>query len=92
MDRYGGRCVRRDVDSWEIYDVAQWTEEQAQILHRRFPSLAVRIHACRSSLSGFILVLTLQRCSYTWTSLLVCFVMIAIMSAVTFGITGKFNR
>lgn len=86
MDRYGGRCMRPDEGVWEIYDIAQWTEEHATALRNAFPSLSVRVTSCRKSLSGFSVVLHLQRSSHAWTSLLVCAVMVASMGALAGGL------
>jgi hypothetical protein len=86
MDRYGGRCTRPDEGVWEIYDIAQWTEEHATAIRATFPSLSVRVATCRKSLSGFSVILRLQRSSHVWTSLLVCAVMIAAMGALAGGL------
>ena len=86
MDRYGGRCLRPDEGVWEIHDVAQWTEEHAAAVRATFPSLSVRVAACRKSLSGFSVVLSLQRSSHVWTSLLVCAGMVAAMGALAQGL------
>ena len=82
MDRFGGRCVRVDYGIWEIYDVANWTEDHVAQLHRRFPSIAHSVRACQKSLSGYCIVLERQQSSHTWTSVMVAGVMVAIMGAV----------
>ena len=82
MERFGGRCVRVDFGMWEIYDVANWTEDHAKQLHRRFPSIAHHVVACRKSLSGYCIVLERQQSSHAWTSVMVAGVMTAIMGAV----------
>jgi hypothetical protein len=51
-------------------------------LHNRFPAISARVVANRKSLSGFTVVLQHQTASHTWTSVLVCSVMIAVMAAV----------
>ena len=82
MDRYGGRCTRPDEGVWEVHDVAQWTDEHACAVRAHFPSLSVSVSKCRDkSLSGFCVVLALQRSSHVWTSLLACAVMVAAMGA-----------
>lgn len=37
MDRFGGRCVRKDVGVWEVLDIQNWSEEQVIALHQKFP-------------------------------------------------------
>ena len=82
MDRFGGRCVRLDSTSWELYDIQQWTEDQSNRLRGRFPSIEARIIANRKSLSGFSVLLTLQRVSQAWASLLVTAVLVAANAAL----------
>ena len=82
MDRFGGRCVRLDPASWEVHDVQQWTEEQSGRLRSRFPSVEARVVANRKSLSGFSILLTMQRVSQAWASLLVTAVIIAANAAL----------
>jgi hypothetical protein len=82
MERLGGRCLKVDDGAWEVYDVAHWTEEHAATLHRRFPSISQSIVSCRKSLSGYCIILQLQRSSHVWTSLMVAGVMVAIMGAI----------
>ena len=86
--RFGGRIVRVDHGVWEIFDIAQWTEDHAAALRKRFPSIAPRVVSCRKSLSGFSVVLQLQRSSHAWTSLLVTAVMVAVM----WGVVGAVGR
>jgi hypothetical protein len=86
MDRYGGRCARPDDGVWELFDVSQWTEAHGDAVRASFPSLSVRVVTCRKSLSGFSVVLSLQRSSHVWTSLLVCAVMVAAMGALARGL------
>ena len=82
MDRFGGRCVRLDGTSWELYDIQQWTEDQSNRLRGRFPSIEARIVANRKSLSGFSVLLNLQRVSQAWASLLVTAVLVAANAAL----------
>ncbi len=82
MDRYGGRCIRLDNDTWEILDVSRWTEEQAQELRARYPSLSARVLANRTSLSGFSVIVRLNRASVVWTTILVTVTLIAAVAAV----------
>jgi len=82
MDRYGGRCIRLDNDTWQILDVSRWTEEQAQALRARYPSLSARVVANRASLSGFSVTVRLSRVSAVWTSVMVTAMLIATVAAV----------
>jgi hypothetical protein len=86
MDRFGGRCVRLDSAAWEVHDVQQWTEEQAVRLRGRFPSIEARVVANRKSLSGFSILLTQQRVSQAWTSLLVTAVLVAVNTALAVSV------
>jgi hypothetical protein len=85
MQRFGGRCVRTDCGCWEIFDIAQWTEDHAAALRKRFPSIAPRVVGSRTSLSGFSVVLQVQKSSHVWTSLLVVSVMVAILGGIVFA-------
>jgi len=82
MDRYGGRCIRLDNDTWQILDVSRWTEEQTQTLHARYPSLTAKIVTNRASLSGFSILLHLSRASAVWTSITVTVMLIATVAAI----------
>ena len=82
MDRFGGRCVRLDNTSWELHDVQQWTEDQSNRLRSRFPSIEARVIANRKSLSGFSILLSLQRVSQAWAALLVTAVIVAANAAL----------
>ena len=82
MDRCGGRVSKPDAGVWEVYDVAHWTEAHATSKRARFPSLSVSVASCRRSLSGFCVVITLERSSHAWTSVLVCAVMLTTMGAL----------
>lgn len=82
MDRFGGRCVRTDTDTWEVVDVNQWTEEQNSMLRCKFPRVAAKVVTNRKSLSGFSIILQAQKVSRAWVSLLVCAVMMTTMAAL----------
>ena len=82
MDRFGGRCVRLDNTSWELHDVQQWTEDQSNRLRSRFPSIEARVIANRKSLSGFSILLSLQRVSQAWAALLITAVIVAANAAL----------
>lgn len=88
MDRFGGRCVRLDASSWEIHDIQQWTEDQSNRLRQRFPSIEARVIANRKSLSGFSILLTLQRVSQAWASLLATAIIIAANTALVVSLKG----
>ena len=83
MDRFGGRCVRKEFGIWEVYDINQWSEEQAVALHQRFPSISARVEANRRSLGGFSVRLQQHRASHVWVSLLVCAIMVSVLMSVT---------
>ncbi len=82
MDRLGGRCARLDDSTWELNDVAQWSDAQACRLRARFPALEATIMANRRSLSGFTVVLQRRRAPHAWVSLLAAGVLIAVHAAV----------
>jgi hypothetical protein len=82
MDRFGGRCVRLDSTSWELHDIQQWTEGQSERLRSRFPSIEMRVITNRKSLSGFTVLLNLQRVSQAWAALLVTAVIVAANAAL----------
>ena len=82
MDRFGGRCVRLDGTSWELHDVQQWTEDQSTRLRSQFPSIEARVVANRKSLSGFSILLNIQRVSQAWAALLVTAVIVAANAAL----------
>lgn len=86
MDRFGGRCVRTDAASWELHDIQQWTEDQSNRLRHRFPSIEIRVVANRKSLSGFSILLTLQRVSQAWASLLATAIVVAASAALVFTV------
>jgi len=88
MDRFGGRCVRLDATSWELHDVQQWTEDQSLRLRGRFPSIEARVIANRRSLSGFSILLSLQRVSQAWAALLVTAVIVAANAALAVTIVS----
>ena len=88
-DRFGGRCNRLDNATWELHDIQQWTEEQALRLRARFPSIEVRVVANRRSLSGFSILLSLQRVSQAWASLLVTAVIVAASAALAANLRMK---
>lgn len=79
MDRFGGRCVRKDAGVWEVLDIHYWSEEYGIALHQRFPSISARVEADRKSLGGFRVILQQHRASHAWISVLVCGVMVSIM-------------
>ena len=79
MDRFGGRCIRKDLCVWEVLDINQWSEEQVVALHQRFPSISARVEANRKSLGGFSVVLQQHRSSHTWISLVVCGVFMTVI-------------
>ena len=83
--RFGGKIVRIDYGVWKISDIVYWTEDHATALRKRFPSIAPRVVSCRESLSGFSVILQLQRSSHVWTSLLVTAVMVAVMWGVVYA-------
>ena len=83
MDRFGGRCVRKDVGVWEVLDIQDWTEEQVIALHQRFPSISARVEANRKSLGGFCVVLNRHSSSHSWISVLVCTVMASVVFSLS---------
>ena len=83
IERFGGRCVRKEFGTWEIYDISQWSEDQALALQRRFPSISARVETSRRSLSGFCVVLHQHRASHAWIAVLVCGVMVSVVLSVT---------
>jgi hypothetical protein len=83
MDRVGGRCVRKDLITWELYDISHWSEEQAIVLHRRFPSISARVETNRKSLSGFCVILQQHRASHAWVAVLVCGVVVSVVFSLT---------
>ena len=82
MDRFSGRCIRLDSSTWEVHDVQQWTEDQSTRLRCQFPSIEARIVTNRKSLSGFSVLLTLQRVSQAWAALLVTAIIVAANAAL----------
>jgi hypothetical protein len=87
MERLGGRCLRTNECTWEVMDVGQWSESQQASLRAKFPRIAAVVTANRKSLSGFSILLRLQRAPHMWTSLLVC----AIMATATITIARAFR-
>lgn len=87
MNRHGGRCVRSNDCTWEVLDVEQWTESQQMAVRARFPQIAAKVTANRKSLSGFSVLLRLQKAPHMWTSILVC----AVMMTVTATIASRFR-
>jgi hypothetical protein len=83
MDRFGGRCVRKDVGVWEVLDIQNWSEEQVIALHQKFPSISARVEANRKSLGGFCVVLNRHSSSHTWISVLVCTVMASVVLSLS---------
>ena len=83
MDRFGGRCVRKEMCVWEVLDINQWSEEHVIALHQRFPSISAHVEANRKSLGGFSVMLHQHRSSHAWVSVLVCAVMISAVFSVT---------
>ena len=84
MDRFGGRCTRLDYETWEINDIAQWTETHTAGLRRRFPSIEARVVSNHKSLSGFSIMLHQQRASHAWVSLLVTAALTASIAAAVY--------
>jgi hypothetical protein len=79
MDRFGGRCVRKDSSVWEVLDINLWTEDHVIALHQRFPSISASVEANRNSLGGFCVVLQQHRASHAWIAVLVCCVMVSMV-------------
>ena len=75
MDRFGGRCIRISESAWEILDIEHWSEYQQASLQSTFPRIAAKVTSNRKSLSGFSVLLRLQRAPHMWTSMLICAVM-----------------
>jgi hypothetical protein len=87
MDRFGGRCTQRELGVWEIADISQWSEDQVIALHRRFPSISVRVEASRQSLSGFCVILQQNRASHAWMAVLVCAIMVSVVFSFAHFVT-----
>jgi ribosomal protein S15P/S13E len=87
MDRFGGRCVKKDAGVWEVLDINHWTEEQVVALHQRFPSISAHVEANRKSLGGFCVVLHQHRASHAWIAVLVCAVMVTVVFSLVKFIT-----
>ena len=87
MDRYGGRCLRINDCTWEVLDIEQWSETQHAAVRARFPQIAAKVTTNRKSLSGFSVLLRLQKAPRMWTSLLVC----AVMITITVTIASRFR-
>lgn len=83
MDRFGGRCVRKDSGVWEVLDINVWSEEYVVALHQRFPSISARVEANRNSLGGFCVVLQKHRASHAWIAVLVCGVMVSVVLSLS---------
>lgn len=79
-----GRRKRLDAASWELHDIQQWMEAQYSHLLKRFPSIETRIVTNRNSLSGFSVMLNMQRVSQAWASILAAAIIIAASAATVF--------
>jgi hypothetical protein len=79
MDRFGGRCVRKEIGLWEVLDIHSWSEEHVTALRQRFPSISARVEANRKSLGGFCVILQQHRASHAWIAMLVCGVMVSVV-------------
>jgi hypothetical protein len=83
-ERFGGRCIRMSDHTWEILDIERWTEDRQEALRGKFPRITSSIITNRKSLSGFSIVLSMQRISHVWLSLLTC----AIIMTIALTIAG----
>ena len=81
-DRFGGRCIRTNDFTWEVLDIEKWTEYHQESLKGKFPRITSNITTNRKSLSGFSIVLSMQRVSHVWLSLLTCAVIMTIALTV----------
>jgi len=72
MERNGGRIVRRDDRTLLIYDLSQWSDDQAHALRRRFPECEVQCSANTHSLSGFVVLIRRAHvsCAPCWAAVL----------------------
>jgi len=62
-----------------LYDCGQWSDAHSRAVRSRYPECEVEILASNGSLSGFIVVVKIQRdiSSYTWmTATMVVMVML----------------
>ena len=83
MDRFGGRCIRINESTWEVLDIEQWSEHHQASLQSRFPRITAKVTTNRKSLSGFSVLLHLQKAPHMWTSMLICAVMMTAMITIT---------
>lgn len=56
----GGRVVVGDDGRVVVADVATWTDDMSECVKGRFPGAGISINECRSSLSGFSVVIVTQ--------------------------------
>jgi hypothetical protein len=80
--------MRADECTWEVLDVEQWSENQQTSLRTKFPRIIAKVVANHKSLSGFSVLLHLHKAPRTWTSLLVCAVMVTVI--ITIGRSFRF--
>jgi len=72
-ERYGGRVIRVDESTVVLYDCGTWSDAHSQAVHSKFPECDISIAPSTASLSGFVVVATLQRdAGAVWWGMVVC--------------------
>jgi len=79
MERSGARIVRRDERTLLLYDLQQWSDDQAHALRRRFPECEVQCVASTHSLSGF--VVRVRRAHVAWGPMWASALLLALVGA-----------
>lgn len=58
---HGGRVVQIDADRYMVQDVPSWTDGMTQCVKNRYPLVEVSVYESKDSLSGFNIVLRVDR-------------------------------
>jgi hypothetical protein len=78
-NRHGGRTIRTDESTVVVYDCGLWSDTHSQVLRNRYPECEVEILQSDGSLSGFIVVVKVNRDQTTFSWITVTLVVLVLM-------------
>ena len=78
-NRHGGLTIRTDESTVVLYDCGQWSDTHSQLLHNSYPDCEVEILQSDGSLSGFIVVVKVNRDQTTLSWVTATFVVFVLM-------------
>jgi hypothetical protein len=64
----GGRLVQDDEDTIMLYDVPMWPGSRSDALVQKFQNISIDIFQCTTSISGFVVLVTVESTSTALSS------------------------